>query len=247
MLDILEALAQQRGYAYARMDGSTPPTQRQATADAAIAAHGRDGGSVFYASHTWHPFFLQGCKTLAYELWEDLGFSAPDNVIIPTGVGSNVLGCDLGFGELLANGEIAKRPKMFVAHPLRCSPIATALLAALGQDDGKPTPTEWNAPEKTLAEGTSIASPPRLQEGLDAVLRSNGGAVRVDEAEMSEATLELAKLGLYTEPTCAQAGAAYRELIARGAIAPDETTVVVLTSTGVKATPAVATLLGVKL
>ena len=41
------------------------PGSRQACADAAVAAHGR-GGSVFYASHNWHPFFLQGTKTLAY-------------------------------------------------------------------------------------------------------------------------------------------------------------------------------------
>eukprot|EP01048_Picozoa_sp_COSAG05_P018236 COSAG05_NODE_2633_length_2819_cov_7.091544_3_plen_188_part_00 len=52
------------------------PGSRQATADAAMAAHGR-GGDLFYASHNWHPFFLHGTKSLAYELWEDLGFRAP--------------------------------------------------------------------------------------------------------------------------------------------------------------------------
>lgn len=45
------------------------PGSRQDTADAAVAAHGRDGGKLFYASHNWHPFFLHGTKTLAYELW----------------------------------------------------------------------------------------------------------------------------------------------------------------------------------
>ena len=62
--------------------------------------------SIFYASHNWHPFFLHGTKTLAYELWEDLGFRAPDNVITPCGAGSNVLGCEIGFSELLRDGEI---------------------------------------------------------------------------------------------------------------------------------------------
>ena len=38
-----------------------------------------------------------GTRTLAYELWEDFGFTSPDNIIIPTGGGSNVLGCDIGF------------------------------------------------------------------------------------------------------------------------------------------------------
>ena len=109
-----------------------------------------------------HPFFLQGTKTLAYELWEDLGFKAPDNVIIPTGAGSNILGCDLGFGELQRAGEIANLPRLFCAQPLVCSPIATAVLEATGVDDGQRAPSEWNTPAKTVAEGTSImVRPPR--------------------------------------------------------------------------------------
>lgn len=223
------------------------PGSRQATADAAIAAHGRNGGRCFYASHNWHPFFLQGTKTLAYELWEDLGFRAPDNVIIPTGAGSNIIGCDLGFGELVAAGELPKLPRLFCAQPLACSPIASAVLAALGRDDGKAPPEEWNVPTKTMAEGTSIARPVRLDECVAAVVASAGGAVRLSEDAIAEATLELARLGLYTEPTCAQAAAAYHELLASGQIRADETTVVVLTSTGVKATPQVAELLGIKL
>ena len=227
------------------------PGSRQATADAAVAAHGREaaraGGRVFYASHAWHPFFLQGTKTLAYELWEDLGFAAPDNVIIPTGGGSNVMGCDIGFHELLGAGEISRVPRLFAAQPLACSPICTAFLEAAGADDGKPTPGEWNSPVQTIAEGTSIARPVRLQETCDALRRSGGGAVRVSDDQIKAATLELAKTGLYVEPTCAQAAAAYHELLATGAIQADEVTVVVLTGTGVKATPRIAEILGVEL
>ncbi|KAK3273078.1 hypothetical protein CYMTET_18664 [Cymbomonas tetramitiformis] len=221
------------------------PGSRQACADAAVAAHGRDDGTLFYASHNWQPFFLQGTKTLAYELWEDLGFHAPDNIIIPTGAGSNILGCDLGFSELLRTGEIKALPRLFCAQPLVCSPIASQILQKLQQDDGKTVPGEWNVPVKTVAEGTSIAQPVRLEECVDAVVRSGGSAVRVMEDAISAATLELARLGLYTEPTCAQAAAAYHELLATGFIKPSETTVVVLTSTGVKATPGVAHMLGV--
>ena len=220
------------------------PGSRQDTADAAVAAHGRDGGKLFYASHNWHPFFLQGTKTLAYELWEDLGFRAPDNIVIPTGAGSNILGCDLGFGELIASGEIKKLPRLFCAQPLLCSPIATAVLEAIGKDDGKSPPAEWNTPTKTIAEGTSIHHPVRLDEIVGAIVRSDGGAVRVTEAEIMSAVVELADLGLYTEPTCAGAAAAYKSLVAAGDIQPEETTVIVLTSTGVKATPGIAKLLG---
>jgi tetratricopeptide (TPR) repeat protein len=59
------------------------PGTRQDTADAAV----RRSETVFYASHNWHPFFLHGTKTLAYELWEDLAFRAPDNVVTPCGAG----------------------------------------------------------------------------------------------------------------------------------------------------------------
>ena len=80
------------------------PGTRQDVSDAAV----RQAATIFYAGHNWQPFFLQGTKTLAYELWEDLKFKAPDNVIIPTGAGSNILGCDIGFSELLRRGEIGK-------------------------------------------------------------------------------------------------------------------------------------------
>jgi len=87
----------------------------------------------------------------------------------------------------------------------------------------------------------------RLRETCDALRRSGGGAVRVAEGAIKAATLELARSGLYVEPTCAQAAAAYHELLASGDIQPAEVTVVVLTGTGVKATPRVAEILGVEL
>src|SRR5699024_6906019 len=80
---------------------------REASQDEAIRQASND---VFYASHNWQAFFLQGTKTLAYELWEDLGFQAPDHVIVPVGAGSSLLGCWLGFRELLAAQQIKKMP-----------------------------------------------------------------------------------------------------------------------------------------
>ena len=87
----------------------------------------------------------------------------------------------------------------------------------------------------------------RLQETCEALRRSGGGAVRVCEDAIRAATLELARTGLYVEPTCAQAAAAYHELLDAGTITPEQCTVVVLTGTGVKATPRVAEILGVSL
>ncbi len=208
------------------------PGSRQDTADAAMRADGPE----FYASHNWHPFFLHGTKTLAYELWEDLGFTAPDHVVIPCGAGSNVLGCEIGFSELLRGGQIARMPRLWAAQPAHCGPIAAA---ALGIEAGPVRPT--------MAEGTAIAAPIRLAEVVAALRESGGGGVLIEEAEIADAVLELAAMGFYVEPTCAQAAAAYRKLLASGQIGPEERTVLVLTGTGLKATPRIAELLGIAL
>jgi threonine synthase len=212
------------------------PGTRQATADAAV----RRSESIFYASHNWHPFFLHGTKTLAYELWEDLGFRAPDNIITPCGAGSNVLGCEIGFAELLRAGEIDAMPRIFAAQPANCGPIAAAFIA--GSD--VPVATEV---KPTIAEGTAIAQPIRLPEVLGALRETRGGAVMLTEAEISAATLDLARIGIYVEPTSAQAAAAFAKLLAAGAITPEQSTVLVLTGSGLKATPRIAELLGVPL
>ena len=215
----------------ARAAGATielVPGTRQDCADAALRAAER----MFYASHNWHPFFLHGTKTLAYELWEDFGFRAPDNVIIPCGAGSNVLGCGIGFAELLRAGQIDRMPRIFAAQPAHCAPIAREFL--------QQAPV---AALPTIAEGTAIAAPIRLRECIGVLRQTHGGAVMLSEAEIGAMTLELARGGLYVEPTCAQAAAAFVKLLGSGTIGAAETTVVVLTGTGLKATARIAELL----
>lgn len=200
------------------------PGPREATE---AAAHGM-AERMFYASHNWHPFFLQGTKTLGYELWEDLGFQVPDNIIIPTGAGSNVLGCDLAFRELLAAGEIDRLPRLFAAQPANCAPIDAAFRA--GAEDH--AACEF-AP--TIAEGTAIKRPIRMKWLLEALRRSGGGTMAVPEDGIRAAALDLAQGGLFTEPTSATAAAAFDRLIGDGVIAAGEKTVVVLTGGGLKA------------
>ena len=86
----------------------------------------------------------------------------------------------------------------------------------------------------TIAEGTAIAAPVRTREVLAAIRRSGGAAVPVTEEEIVEAMVALARSGLYVEPTSASAAAALSGLIRRGVIGPEETTVVVLTGSGLK-------------
>ncbi len=210
------------------------PGSRQDTADAAM----REAASIFYASHNWHPFFLQGTKTLAYELWEDLGFRPPDNVITPCGAGSNVLGCAIGFGELLRAGEITRLPRIFAVQPANCGPIAAAWLA--GTDAEVATPIE-----PTNAEGTAIAKPIRRREVIAALRASRGGAVLVSETSIETGLFDLARTGVYVEPTSAQVVAGFSKLLAEGTIQPDETTILVMTGSGLKATGRIGEQMGI--
>jgi threonine synthase len=205
---------------------------RQDVAEAALV----QSAEMFYASHNWQPFFVEGVKTLAYELWEQLGFTAPDNLVVPLGYGSNVLGAERGFSELLANGEIARRPRLFGVQAARCAPYAAAFAA--GGEQLVPT-----AIAPTIAEGIATARPTRVPEVLRAVRDSGGTIVAVEEPEIVEALSSLARRGLYVEPTSAVAAAGLTRLLASGVIRPRETTVLVLTGSGLKASATIGELL----
>jgi threonine synthase len=195
----------------------------------------RQSNDTFYASHNWQPFFLEGTKSLAYELWEDLGYRAPDNVVMPVGAGSSLLGCAFGFRELLKAGQIARLPRLFVCQPLNCSPVDASFRAGVD----KPVPREVH---KTIAEGTAIKNPMRLREIIGAVRESGGGTVALSEQEIVAALRRLARQGLFAEPTSASAAAALGKLSDAGAIKAGETTIVILTGTGLKAATVVAEL-----
>jgi threonine synthase len=193
----------------------------------------RQSERIFYASHNWQPFFLEGTKTLAYELWEDFGFRPPDNVIAPVGAGSSLLGLAFGFRELKAAGQIAKLPRLFAAQPLSCSPIDASFTAGVDT----PVPRETY---KTIAEGTAIRRPGRLREIIAALRESEGATVALTEAEIVAALKRLARMGLFAEPTSATAAAGLDKLAASGKIKPGESTVVLLTGSGLKAAQTIA-------
>jgi threonine synthase len=205
---------------------------RQDVADAAIA----QSADIFYASHNWQPFFVEGTKTLAYELWEQLGFRAPDHVVVPLGYGSNILGCARGFEELERNGEIPAMPRLYGVQAENCAPYHAAWRA--GVDELVPTRIM-----PTIAEGIASSKPTRVKEVLAAVRDTGGDIVAVSEEEIITALGALAKRGFYVEPTSAAAAAGLTQLVARGKIERDATTVLVLTGTGLKASERIGELL----
>jgi threonine synthase len=206
---------------------------RQAVTDVALAA----ADASFYASHNWQPFFIEGTKTLAYELWEQLGFAGPDNIVVPTGYGSNILGLERGFDELMRRGELDRMPRLFAVQAANCAAFAAAWRA--GGDEYVPfeaTPT--------MADGIATIRPVRTAEVLAALRRSQGGVVDVPEDAIAPALLALGRRGLYVEPTSATVGAALTRLLADDVIGRDETTIAVITGHGLKAADKIGELLG---
>ena len=174
-------------------------------------------------------FFLQGTKTLGYEIWEDLSYKVPDNIVIPASAGSNLLGCYIAFRELMASGETDCMPRLFVSQPENCPPLHVALNHGLAEIRN----INYSS---TVAEGTAIKKPIRLTEMIKAVRETNGGTVLLSEEEIINASLKLARSGMYVEPTCAHAAAGMKRLVEDGTIQTTEETVVLLTGSGLKST-----------
>ena len=192
--------------------------------------------SVFYASHNWQPFFIEGTKTLAFELWEQLGFTVPDNVIVPLGYGSNVIGLHTGFGELLAAGEIDRMPRIFGAQAANCAALYAAWCA-----NGERTEIDARP---TIADGIASERPVRIVEVMAAAAETDGAIVAVGEDEIAVAFHALARCGYFVEPTSATAAAVLRHLLDDGTVKSDEQTVLVLTGHGLKATDKIVSLIG---
>ncbi|MBL4722030.1 MAG: threonine synthase [Alphaproteobacteria bacterium] len=201
------------------IDGSRDDVARAALAEA---------DEVFYAGHNHQPFFLEGTKTLAFELWEQLGFQVPDCVVTPLGQGSNVMGCHIGFQELLACGAIDKMPRIYAIQAANCAPYHATF------QSGGDTLVVID-PQPTIADGIASATPVRLREVLAAVRETGGATVAAPEAEIIAALGNFARKGFFVEPTTAACGAGLTRLIESGEIGEKETVVAILTGTGLKA------------
>jgi threonine synthase len=197
---------------------------RQAVADAAMA----DDSGYFYASHNWHPMFVDGIKTVGYELWEQFGFTVPDAIVAPTGGGSNLLGCYLGFSDLKATGAIDQLPRLYGAQSESCEPIAKAFAA--GAQAFVPVESR-----PTIAEGIAVSQPVRSRELLSAIRESKGAVRSVPEDAIAQAHMKLSRRGIYVEPTTATAVALLDRLLQEGEVRPHERIVVILTGSGLKA------------
>ncbi len=201
---------------------------RDETAQAAVDFHRERG--IVYASHALSPYFLEGTKTFAYEVFRQTGGELPGHVVFPVGNGSLLLGAHKGFGELRDAGLVADVPRLHCVQTAAVRPIAAAFAGEA-----------WSASDagKTVAGGIAVASPARLRQIVDAVTATGGAAVTVDEASIAPWQRRLAsREGVFGEPTSAAAFAGLARLVADGTIGIGDSVLVPVTGAGAKDRPA---------
>jgi threonine synthase len=172
------------------------------------------------------PYRVEGKKTMAYELAEQLGWELPDWIIYPTGGGTGMVGMWKAFEELEAIGWIARgrRPRMVTVQADGCAPIVRALAS------GAEKAGTWENAH-TVADGLRVPRAIGDFLVLRAIRESGGTAVASSDRAMVEAMIEIGRLeGISAAPEGGAAVVAARALVAQGAIRPDDR--VVLFNTG---------------
>ncbi|HHT75906.1 MAG TPA: threonine synthase [Methanomassiliicoccaceae archaeon] len=174
---------------------------------------------VYLATTGLNPYFLEGLKTVAYEIFEEMG--VPDTIIVPTGTGGLLTAIHKGFEELRSLGVADGTPRMVAAQAAAAAPIVEAWRS--------------HAPLRPPEEAESIASAILVKEpynGLSAIaaMRSSGGlGVEVEDDELISAVRELGKEGVFAEPSAAASLAAYHKIER-----PPGRTVLIVTGSGLK-------------
>lgn len=172
-----------------------------------------------------NPYRLEGQKTPAFEIVEQLGWKIPDHVIVPGGNLANVSALGKGFQELQRLGFIDRLPRLSVIQAEGANPLYRLLREGSSGSERVLTPVA----AKTRASAIQIGNPASWRKALRILDQTGGFCEQVSEAELALAKAELGEEGLGCEPASAVTLAGFKKLQAAGLIEPDETTVLFLT------------------
>lgn len=180
-----------------------------------------------YLLNSLNPFRLEGQKTLAFEVVEQLGH-VPDWIAVPVGNAGNISAIWKGLIEFKSLGYIDKLPRMIGVQATGAAPIAEAF-------EKKSSEVKFIEKPETIATAIRIGVPRSWKKALKAINDSNGLATKVTDEEILSAQGSLAKLeGIFVEPASATPIAAVKNLIRKGVIRKDEEVVCVATGHGLK-------------
>ena len=216
------------GANYIAVDGTYDDANR-------IAAQIGDSKGIGIVNINMRSYYVEGSKTLAYEVAEQLNWQVPDQLIVPTGSGAMLNAICKGFEELETVSLIDNVSKMHMncAQPHGCAPIVNAFKE--NSDDVIPV----EHPD-TVAKSLAIGDPGDGRYVLKRLQQYNGIAQESNNKEILDAILLLAKTeGIFTEPAGGVSVAVLKKMVEDGKIDKDETTVCYVTGNGLKATESI--------
>lgn len=174
-----------------------------------------------------NPYLVEGKKTCAMEIAEQLNWDIPDRVFISVGDGCCIGGLYKGFRDLLDLGLTDRMPKIIGIQAEGASPIYKAIKE-------KSSEIMFGGAD-TIADSISVGAPRNWAKALRAIRKTGGTAVTVTDTEILSAIPELARSsGVFGEPAGVTGFAGFRKMALSGEIGPDETIAVVVTGNGLK-------------
>lgn len=182
-----------------------------------------------YLANSMNSLRIEGQKTIAPEIVQQLGWEVPDWVVIPGGNLGNVSALGAGFEMAFELGLIGKLPRIALAQAENANPLYLSYLKnfeSFSSVEAKPT----------LASAIQIGNPVSVQKAIRTLKKFNGVVEQASEAELSDAAARTDRFGLYNDPHTGVALAALYKLIDKGTIAKGEKVVVVSTAHGLKFT-----------
>ncbi len=163
----------------------------------------------FSIMNSVNPYRIEGQKTAAFEIYERLGFSVPDYVVLPVGNAGNLTAIWKGFKEMKELGLTDRLPRMVGVQAEGASPIARAFWR--GADNITPVPEP-----RTVASAIRIGNPASAKKALSALKESDGMVLTASDDEIVDARLQLASMeGIFVEPASATPIAALKEVGSR--------------------------------
>jgi threonine synthase len=182
-----------------------------------------------YLVNSINPFRIEGQKTVAIELLEQLEWHVPDHVVVPGGNLGNSSALGKGFAELRSLGLITRLPKLSVVQAEGAAPFAEAFSDGPTSDETRNMGLRpWPHPQ-TLASAIKIGAPVSWKKALRAVLQSGGEVTTVSEGEIADAKAVIGRDGIGCEPASATTVAGIRKFLASGVIKSSDDVVAVLT------------------
>jgi threonine synthase len=173
-----------------------------------------------------NPYLVEGKKTCSLEIYEQLGYSVPDWLVVSVGDGCIISGQWKAFKELKLLGEITRLPRLLAVQASGCSPIVDAFV---GSCDMKPVHAE------TIADSIRVGQPRNWRKAVRAIRESGGAAVCVDDDEIVSAMLLLGqRTGIFSEPAGATGLAGLIKALGSGIIGKGEAVAVLVTGSGLK-------------